>query len=105
RFEGASRNTAENARLTAAMLGAGQALPWLLVTSASHMPRAVASFRAAGLEVLPYPVDFRTEPARLAWPRQPSASLDLAGVALHEWLGLVAYYLAGHSEELFPAPR
>lgn len=105
RFEGASRNTAENARLTAALLGEGQALPWLLVTSASHMPRAVASFRAAGLEVLPYPVDFRTEPAQLAWPREPSASLDLAGIALHEWLGLVAYYLAGHSAELFPAPR
>src|SRR3546814_14992278 len=59
RFEAQSRNTAENARLTAALVGQGDGRPWLLVTSAWHMPRAVASFRAAGLEVLAYPVDFR----------------------------------------------
>jgi uncharacterized SAM-binding protein YcdF (DUF218 family) len=105
RFEAQSRNTVENARLTAALVGSGVAQPWLLVTSASHMPRAVASFRAAGLEVLPYPVDFRTEPARLAWPRDLGDSLGLAGIALHEWAGLLAYYLAGNSDELFPAPR
>src|SRR3546814_12267301 len=69
------------------------------------MPRAVASFRAAGLEVLAYPVDFRTEPARLHWPRDPGASLGLAGLALHEWLGLLVYYLAGHSADFFTAPR
>src|SRR3546814_16643089 len=113
RFEAASRNMAENARLTAALLdeefgaaaGAEEAQPWLLVTSAWHMPRAVASFRAAGLAVLPYPVDFRTEPARLTWPREPGAPLGLAGIALHEWLGMVAYHLACHSEALFPAQR
>jgi uncharacterized SAM-binding protein YcdF (DUF218 family) len=105
RFEAQSRNTAENARLTADLVGSGAAQPWLLVTSASHMPRAVASFRAAGLEVLPYPVDFRTEPARLVWPRDLGDSLGLAGLALHEWAGLLVYYLAGNSEELFPAPR
>src|SRR3546814_4949394 len=80
RFEAQSRNTAENARLTAALVGQGDGRPWLLVTSAWHMPRAVASFRAAGLEVLAYPVDFRTEPARLHWPRDPGASLGLAGL-------------------------
>src|SRR3546814_1535478 len=97
-----SRNTAENARLTAALVGQGDGRPWLLVTSAWHMPRAVASFRAAGLEVLAYPVDFRTEPARLHWPRDPGASLGLAGLALHEWLGLLVYYLAGNSDAFFP---
>jgi uncharacterized SAM-binding protein YcdF (DUF218 family) len=105
RFEAESRNTAENARFTAAMVGAGEAGPWLLVTSAWHMPRAVASFRAAGLEVLPYPVDFRTEPSKLVWPRDVGASLLLAGIALHEWLGLIVYYVNGNSAELFPAPR
>jgi uncharacterized SAM-binding protein YcdF (DUF218 family) len=104
RFEAESRNTAENARLTAAMVDAGEARPWLLVTSAWHMPRAVGSFRAAGLEVLPYPVDFRTEPSKLAWPRDVGASLHLAGIALHEWLGLIVYYVNGNSAELFPAP-
>jgi uncharacterized SAM-binding protein YcdF (DUF218 family) len=105
RFEAESRNTAENARRTAALLGTDEARPWLLVTSAWHMPRAVASFRATGLSVLPYPVDFRTEPARLRWPRDPGESLGLAETALHEWLGLLAYYVAGNSEEIFPAPH
>ena len=104
RFEAQSRNTAENARRTAELLGP-DARPWLLITSAAHMPRAVASFRAGGLEVLPYPVDYRTEPDTLAWPRSFTDSLSDAGVALHEWLGLLAYYLAGLGEEIFPAPQ
>jgi uncharacterized SAM-binding protein YcdF (DUF218 family) len=105
RFEAESRNTAENARLTGEMVaGQGAAKPWLLVTSAAHVPRAVASFRAEGLKVLPYPVDYRTEPANLLWPRDLSASLSLAAIALHEWLGLLVYYLSGKTAALFPAP-
>lgn len=112
RFEAASRNTAENARLTAEMAGAmagtmagSPGRRWLLVTSAWHLPRAVAAFRAAGLDVLPYPVDYRTAPQRLVWPRDVAGSLTLAGLALHEWLGLLVYRLTGNSAELFPAPR
>ena len=104
RFEAQSRNTAENARRTAEMLGEADR-PWLLVTSAAHMPRAVASFRANGLPVLPYPVDFRTEPDNLSWPRDIGSSLGTAGAALHEWVGLLAYYVTGRGAELFPAPR
>ena len=33
---------------------------WLLVTSASHMPRSVGVFRQIGWEVVPWPVDHRT---------------------------------------------
>ena len=109
RFEARSRNTAENARFTAEMvretIAEGETRPWLLVTSAFHMPRAVATFRAAALPVLPYPVDFRTEPAQLAWPRDLGSSLALAALALHEWLGLAAYYVTGKSAAFFPAPR
>jgi len=105
RFEAESRNTAENARLTRQMVGQDAEQPWLLITSAAHMPRAVASFRAAGLAVLPYPVDFRTEPANLQWPRDISSSFTLATIALHEWLGLLAYYVSGKTAALFPAPE
>ncbi|GAB4375181.1 MAG: YdcF family protein [Kiloniellaceae bacterium] len=112
RFEAASRNTAENARLTADMaraMGGATAgeynRPWLLVTSAWHLPRAVGAFRAAGLAVLPYPVDYRTAPAQVVWPRDTAGSLGLANIALHEWLGLLVYRLTGNSAELFPAPR
>lgn len=108
RFEAQSRNTAENARNTADLIAAGEGTaerPWLLVTSAFHMPRAVASFRAVGLPVQPYPVDFRTEPAGFLWPRDIGSSLGLAGTALHEWLGLAVYYATGRSGELLPGPR
>ncbi len=108
RFEAQSRNTAENARLTAALVageGAAAGRPWLLITSAAHMPRAVASFRSYGLPLLPYPVDYRTEPGSVLWPRDISGSLNMAGAALHEWLGLAVYYVTGRSAELFPAPR
>lgn len=105
RFEAQSRTTAENARRTAALVGEEERRPWLLITSASHMPRAVGSFRAQGLEVIAFPVDFRTEPSGLRWPREPGDSLSVATMALHEWLGLLAYWVAGSSEELFPAPR
>lgn len=103
RFEDRSRNTAENARFTAE-LAAEDERPWLLITSASHMPRAVASFRAAGVSVLAHPVDFRTEPDNLVWPREPGSSISFAGIALYEWLGLLAYYATGRSSELLPSP-
>lgn len=102
-FEAKSRNTAENARLTAELVGKMDR-PWLLITSARHMPRAVASFREAGLSVLPYPVDYLTEPAALTWPRNVSSSIGLMAMALHEWVGMLAYYVTGRSAEFFPAP-
>ena len=101
RFEDKSRNTAQNARFTADLVGSAD-LPWLLITSASHMPRAVATFRAAGLAVRPFPVDFRTEPDNLTWPRMPGSSLGYAGIAIREWLGLLAYYVTGRSDEFLP---
>ena len=33
----------------------------ILVTSASHMPRAIKVFKAADLDVIAYPVDFKTK--------------------------------------------
>jgi uncharacterized SAM-binding protein YcdF (DUF218 family) len=43
-LEGKSRNTAENARLSRALAAPGPDDVWVLVTSASHMPRAMRSF-------------------------------------------------------------
>jgi uncharacterized SAM-binding protein YcdF (DUF218 family) len=105
-LEERSRNTCENAieSILVAKPRPGEA--WLLVTSASHMPRAVACFRAAGFSVIPYPVDYRVrEIGRLGLPRvslaQGLESLDLAA---HEWVGLVGYRLVGRTGEFFPAP-
>jgi uncharacterized SAM-binding protein YcdF (DUF218 family) len=53
-----SRNTHENALDTAAILKQHSWNSPLLVTSAIHMPRAVASFVAEGINVSPSPADF-----------------------------------------------
>ena len=51
------RNTADEAKVVAAMLPAGSTV--LLITSAFHMPRAQRLFQRQGLSVLPFPVDFQ----------------------------------------------
>ncbi len=58
-LEERSRNTDENAERTAELLGS-QGGTVVLVTSAFHMPRSVGLFRSAGIEVVPWPVDYRS---------------------------------------------
>ena len=92
-LEAGSRTTRENARQVASLLGPRCQEPWLLVTSAWHMPRAMAEFESVGCSVTPYPVDFRTG-ASTAWSDYALArSLLLWQTALHEWLGLAVYAL------------
>jgi uncharacterized SAM-binding protein YcdF (DUF218 family) len=59
-FERKSRNTRENALFARDLVKPAPGQVWLLVTSAYHMPRAVAVFRALDWPVVPYPVDQRT---------------------------------------------
>ncbi|MDX2201759.1 MAG: YdcF family protein [Hyphomicrobiaceae bacterium] len=102
-LEERSRNTWENAIFTRAMLDPKPGERWLLVTSAYHTPRAVGCFRKAGLEVEPWPVDFRVA-ERFADMLQPYPDqLRRVDTAVREWIGLVAYYLTGKSTALFPS--
>ena len=59
-YERAARNTYENAVLSAKVPSVDKTKPWLLVTSAWHMPRSMALFQKEGWNVTPYPVDHRT---------------------------------------------
>jgi uncharacterized SAM-binding protein YcdF (DUF218 family) len=96
-FEAASRTTYENAVLSAAAPGVDKSRPWLLVTSAWHMPRALATFRAAGWNVTPYPVDYLTG-VHTPWTEYSlTNSLQRWQLALHEWIGLLAYRAAGRA--------
>jgi uncharacterized SAM-binding protein YcdF (DUF218 family) len=106
-FEGGSRTTYENAVKSFDMLKPKAGERFLLVTSSFHMPRAVGAFRRAGFEVEAYPVDWRTRgwrDAALPFGRL-SSGLARADVAIHEWAGLLVYWMTGRSRALFPSPN
>lgn len=103
-LEKKSRNTFENAEYTRGKLLEASEGYWLLVTSARHMPRAVGSFCKLGLDIVPWPVDYRT-PSSFSWSLlqyEFSEKLEAMDLATKEWLGLVAYRFAGKTDALFP---
>ena len=97
--EGNSRNTHENAINTAAIWRDKHFRSGLLVTSAFHMPRALASFRKLGIELAPWPADFKGQSYPLinnVFDLLPDASaLATTTTAIKEWLGLTIYRLRG----------
>lgn len=105
-LENESRNTYENAVLTRELVNPGAEETWVVVTSAFHMPRTVGCFRKAGWTVIPYPVDFKLagdEPFGLSF--NLGSGMAMLNGGLHEWLGLVFYWLTGKSDALFPGPE
>jgi uncharacterized SAM-binding protein YcdF (DUF218 family) len=103
RVEERSRNTYENAVFSRALVEPQAGQVWLLVTSASHMARAVGCFRHLGWPVVAYPVDYRTESS----PRPGfllAEHLALLDLIVKEWVGLVAYRILGYTDTLLPAP-
>ena len=93
-----SRTTRENAVETERILTARGARSLLLVTSALHMPRAVAAFRKTRLSVTPSPTDYLVadpeKAALLEWFPSPG-SMTQFQAALWERGGLVYYRLRG----------
>jgi uncharacterized SAM-binding protein YcdF (DUF218 family) len=90
-LESNARTSRENAKRVAALLGERCKQPWLLVTSAWHMPRSMAEFQAVGCNVTAYPVDFRTG-EETSWTEYSMAgSLMAWQTALHEYLGMFVY--------------
>ena len=106
-LERRSRNTQENAEFSKAMAAPKSGERWLLVTSAYHMPRSVGLFRKAGFAVQPYPVDWRVG-GRADLLKFGGVSVDglvRVDIGIREWMGLVAYRIAGKSSEFFPGPH
>jgi uncharacterized SAM-binding protein YcdF (DUF218 family) len=100
-LEGRSRNTVENARLTAAIVHPGPSQPWLIVSSAFHMPRAMGVFRKAGFNAIAYPVAYRTP---WQWDFDPARNLRVFEIAMREWIGLFAYWATGRIDQPCPGP-
>ena len=104
--ESRPRTTFEDAQYSAALLKPKPGERWLLVTLASHMPRAVGCFRAAGFQVEPYPVEFRTGSLSHPFTQYATGSAAFFNLdfAMKEWIGLIAYRLMGRIDALFPGP-
>jgi len=91
--ESASRDTRENAILTARLLKAAGVSRIALVSHAYHLRRAVPLFQAQGLTVIPAPTAFTGGPDDL-WVKLVPSVDAMRNMALfaHEWVGRVLGY-------------
>jgi len=96
--EDVSRNTYESAVNATQILRAGHYRQLVLITSASHMYRALATFHKQGLFPQPYPVDFQTHGGGSdLFDFLPSVeALDIMTTVIHELAGIVMYRLQGY---------
>lgn len=99
-----SRSTYEDALATVDAVQRGPGETWLLVTSAWHMPRAMATFTTLGWTPDPYPVDYLSGGGgpRLAIGSfgERLAVLDRVG---REWGALIVYRATGRIDaDLWP---
>ena len=106
-FEGKSQNTWQNARYTKDLLKPTHQQRWLLVTSAFHMPRSLGCFRKVGMNVIPWPVDYRTRGTSDIYRffDQASEGWKRVDIGVREWAGLLAYRLSGRINSFSPARR
>ena len=103
-FENKSRNTYENALYSFDLMAPTPGSHWILITSAAHMPRAIGSFRAVGWSgILGYPVDYQTPETGFSRNWDIGHGTGLIGNALHEYVGLLVYWLSGRSTAFLPS--
>jgi uncharacterized SAM-binding protein YcdF (DUF218 family) len=94
RLETSSRTTFEEARFILPPVQREAAQAVFLVTSASHMPRAVATFSKFGLSVIPAPCDFSDSAKLGLFSFLPeAATLRENRLLLWEYLGAVYYWM------------
>lgn len=96
--EGSSLNTRQNGLGAVALMAETGARTALLVTSGTHMRRALSTFRAVGIDVRPAVSEIAVPDVEklTVLDLLPSASaLSASTFAIKEYLGLVAYRLRG----------
>lgn len=93
--ENDSLNTTQSVRM---MLPILQREGWkrpVVVTSAYHMPRSVRIFQMAGVDVQPWPADFRRSigrPVTYADFLPSAGALETTSVTLRELLGILSLW-------------
>ena len=93
-----SRNTRENAINAKTLLGEIDCERPLLVTSAAHMKRSVASFEKIGIDVFPVSSDVRvarTTTFKILDFLPHADALNMTTAAMREWIGQKVYQFRG----------
>jgi len=96
-YESRSRNTWENILYSRALAHPGRNEVWLLATSASQLPRAMAVARRLNWALIPWASDYKTSPNGSAFNPDFASHLETLDIALHEWFGLAGYWLMGRA--------
>lgn len=96
-LEERSQNTYENATESCKILREHGLHHIVLITDASHMPRAAACFRKQGVEVTPSPCNHIANDYHFAWVDlfPDVGSAIQVDTAWHEWLGMAFYKVRG----------
>lgn len=90
-LENKSRNTFESAKNVKELVGEE---PFFLVTSGYHMPRSIESFKNAGTNPIPAPVNFKTKKIYNILDFFPnSKNIGKIDLAFHEYFGIIFYRL------------
>ncbi|MBL7857054.1 MAG: YdcF family protein [Cyclobacteriaceae bacterium] len=98
-IENQSRNTYESAHNVKAMISESKDNDLLLITSAFHMRRSLACFRKAEIQTEAFSADVYSHPREFSIDVMliPKVeALVLWQILFKEWIGMVAYKVAGH---------
>ena len=103
KFERDARNTWENAKLSFEIAEPALGQEWILITSAYHMPRSMGIFCKIGWPMIPYPVDHQSiSIPGLSISFNLGGHMEMLDKAIHEWVGLLVYWLTGKTNDLLP---
>lgn len=86
-LESLSKDTKDEARLVGEMVGDTR---FILVTSASHMPRSMALFKKLGMQPVPAPTDYHVKrPLKFRLHLPSGNNAHKTQIAIHEYMGLI----------------
>ncbi|MFQ5779371.1 MAG: envelope biogenesis factor ElyC [Nitrospiria bacterium] len=94
-IESRSKDTKDEAKLIKPLVGNA---PFILVTSASHMPRSIAMFKKLGMNPIPAPIGHRVKDRQGLRPDlffPDASSLGKSERAFYEYLGIIWAKLRG----------
>jgi len=86
-INGEPKDTKEEANFTKTILDTNES--FILVTSASHMPRSMQLFKSLGLNPIPAPTDFHKKSNYTLFGKPELRNLYISQIAMHEYFGML----------------